>query len=142
MNLFFPFTNISLGIKQKKFQISNQHLGVNYLLGVNPNHWPWPKRCILHFSKWALWKSLVHTIKKVLFEDLLLFFNVFDHANTCASMHLLVEINNTTSFFLPQKYKSLIYSWYFQTLTYLESEISHLAYLKILPNIYFGFKLS
>ena len=33
-------------------------------------------------------------------------------------------------------------NWYFQTLTYLESEISQLAYLKILPNISFGFKLS
>ena len=45
------------------------------------------------------WASCAHP-EKVLFHHFQMFFIVFDHANACTSMHLLVQIHNIPLFFL------------------------------------------
>ena len=72
--------------------MSNQRLGVNQLLGVTPNRWP--TNFFLGFSSWISHEPLVRMMEKVLFHHFPMFFIIFDHANSCASMHLLVEIHN------------------------------------------------
>ena len=77
--------------KKKKFQMSNQLLGVNQLLWVTPNGWP--TNFFLHFSSWAINEPLIRMMEKVLFSW---FSNVFHRfLPWCASMRLLVEIHNT-----------------------------------------------
>ena len=54
--------------EKTKFQMSNQRLGVNQLLGVTPNCWPKNFFFVfLRFSSWALREPLVRMMKKVLF---------------------------------------------------------------------------
>ena len=48
----------------------------------------------LHFSSCVSDEPLMRMMEKVLFHHFTMFFIVFDHANTCASMCLLVEIRN------------------------------------------------
>ena len=79
--------------KTTKFQMSNQLLGVNQLLRVTPNRWP--TNFFFRFSSWASRVPLVSMMKKILFTHFWVFSIVFDHANACASMCLLVKIHNT-----------------------------------------------
>ena len=72
--------------------MSSQRVGVNQLLGVTPNRWP--TNFFLGFSSWISHEPLVRMMEKVLFHHFPMFFIIFDHANSCASMHLLVEIHN------------------------------------------------
>ena len=58
--------------KVAKFQMSNQCLGVNQLLGVTPNRWP--TNFFLRFSSCVSHEPLVRMMEKVLFSW---FFNVF-----------------------------------------------------------------
>ena len=76
--------------------MSNQRLSVNQLLRATPNCWP--TNFFLCFSSWAFHEPLVCMMEKVLFHYFQMFFIVFNHANACASMHLLVEIHNIQSF--------------------------------------------
>ena len=61
--------------KRTKFQMSNQRLGVNQLLGVTPIHWP--TNIFLHFSSGTLHESLVRMMKEVLLSRFLNVFNCF-----------------------------------------------------------------
>ena len=67
--------------KTTKFQMSNQHLGVNQLLGITNN------RCatnfFLRFSSWALHEPLVRMMEKVLFSW---FSNIFHRSRSCKRM--------------------------------------------------------
>ena len=82
--------------KTTKFQMSNQHLGVDQLLGVIPNCWP--TKFFLHEPymsiSYAWWKRYFFWM----------FFILFDHANACASMQ---EIHNRS--YLKKKHKSSVY---------------------------------
>ena len=76
--------------------MSNQHLVVNQLLGVTPNHWP-TNFFFLFFlvficepyvsllCAWWKWYFFTH------FGE---FPIVFDHANVCASLRSLIKIHN------------------------------------------------
>ena len=80
-----------------KFQISNQRVGVKQLLGVTLNRWQ--TNFFLCFSSWALHHepyimSLLYAWWKRYFFIIFKCFFVFDHANTCTSMRLLVKIHN------------------------------------------------
>ena len=66
-------------------------------------------RC--YFSSWALHEPLVRMRKKVLFHDFLMFFIVFNHANACASMHLLVEIHKSIFIHCSLKHLNTNLTW-------------------------------
>ena len=67
--------------KRRKFQMSNQHLGVTQLLGVTPNRWPTNFFFIfLRFSSCALREPLMQMMKKILFYS---FSSVFDCFRPC-----------------------------------------------------------
>ena len=75
--------------------MSNQLLVVNQCLGVTLKRLK--NLIFLHVLAWALYESLVHMMKKVIFDNFLALFIVFDHANACASMCSLVENTQQTS---------------------------------------------
>ena len=64
--------------KWRKYQMSNQHLGVSQLLGVTPNCWP--TNFFLHFSSQALHEPLLRTMEKIHFSC---FSNVFHCFGSC-----------------------------------------------------------
>ena len=68
--------------KTTKFQMSNQPLGVNQLLGVTPNCWP--TNFFLRFSSQASCVPLMHMMKKVLISS---FSTVFHRFRQCKHMH-------------------------------------------------------
>ena len=78
--------------RKKKFQMSNQRLGVNQLLGVTPNCWPTNFfsvfLCVPYVSLSCEWW------KRYFFTHFRVFLIIFDHVNSCASMRSLVKIHN------------------------------------------------
>ena len=66
----------------------------------NMEKW-WKKylfQLFLCFSSWALHEPLVHIKEKVLFHHFWKFLIIFDHANVCASMHLLAKYTTTVCY--------------------------------------------